>query len=245
MEQKIGEHPLWHLFPGTWGTVDADTILTTWLVMVASLIFFWWIGSSYKSNHVTKRQTTFEGLVNYISDLALGSLGRNGEPFVPFFIALFVYIFILNNIGFLPFKQFGLPFGGSPTADLNTTAAYAVIVFVLIQIVAISRHGLGWYKHFFTPMWWLFPINMIEECARPVTLALRLFFNIFVGEILIFVVATIIASRVKVGPVDLSLSATIIPVFLQLFNFFIGTLQAFVFTLLTIVYLSAPVADEH
>ena len=243
MEQKIGEHPIWQV--PLLGTIHADTILTTWIVMVVSLAFFAWIGASYRSNRITKRQTTFEGLVNYISDLAIGTIGRHGEAFVPFFIALFVYIFLLNQVGFLPFKQFGLPFGGSPTADLNTTAAYAIIVFVMINVVAVKRHGLKWYGHLAQPMWWLAPINLIEEVARPVTLALRLFFNIFVGEILIFVVATIIASHVSVGPVNLSLAATVMPFFLQLFNFFIGSLQAFVFTLLTIVYLSAPLSDEH
>ncbi|MDQ6929868.1 MAG: F0F1 ATP synthase subunit A [Candidatus Eremiobacteraeota bacterium] len=243
MEQKIGDHPIWHV--PILGTVHADTILTTWLVMIVSLAFFAWIGASYRSNRVTKRQTTFEGLVNYISDLAIGTVGRHGEAFVPFFIALFVYIFLLNQVGFLPFKQFGLIFGGSPTADLNTTAAYAIIVFVMINVVAVRRHGLKWYAHLAQPFWFLAPINFVEEIARPITLALRLFFNIFVGEILLFVLATIIASHVSIGPVNLSLAATVMPFFLQFFNFFIGTLQAFVFTLLTIVYLSAPLADEH
>lgn len=243
MERNIGEHPEWHL--PLLGTVHADTILTTWIVMAASLLFFWWIAGSYRSARVTKRQTTFEGMVNYIADLATSTLGRNGEPFVPFCIALFVFVFLLNQVGFLPFKEFDLPFGGSPTADLNTTAAYAVIVFVMIQVVAVRRHGLKWYLHLFKPFAFLAPINLVEEVARPVTLALRLFFNIFVGEILIFVVATIIGQGVKVGPISLSGVATVIPIGLQFFNFFIGTLQAFVFTLLTIVYLSAPLAEEH
>ena len=91
----------------------------------------------------------------------------------------------------------------------------------------------------------LLPLNVIEELARPVVLALRLFFNIFVGELLLFVVATIIASNVSVGPVNLSLGAAIVPFLLQFFNFFIGTLQAFVFTLLSIVYLSLATAEEH
>lgn len=213
--------------------------------MAVALVFFGWIGASYRTSRLTKRQTVFEGLINYLADLATSTLGPNGEPFVPFFISLFVYIFLLNQVGFLPFKQLGLPFGGSPTADLNTTVAYALLVIIMIYVVAIRRHGIGYFKHWFQPFVLLFPINLIEEFARPVTLALRLFFNIFVGEILLFVIATIITSRVYIGPLNLSLAASIVPFFIQFFNFFIGTLQAFVFTLLAIVYMSAAVADEH
>jgi F-type H+-transporting ATPase subunit a len=96
----------------------------------------------------------------------------------------------------------------------------------------------------FQPFWFLFPINVIEEFARPVTLALRLFFNIFVGEILMYVVIVIMTSQVMIGSFNLSRAIIPLPFFLQFFNFFIGTLQAFVFTLLTIVYLSAAVAEE-
>ncbi len=86
---------------------------------------------------------------------------------------------------------------------------------------------------------------MIEDLARPITLSLRLFFNIFVGELLIFVAVQIITSGIHIGAVDLSLAAAIMPFLIQFFNFFIGTLQAFVFTLLSIVYLSLATAEEH
>jgi len=245
VNEQIGDHPIW-----TWpivGHVHADTLITTWIVMGLSLLFFATIGFSYgkPNRRISKRQATFEGIIEYLADLALSTLGRNGEPLVPFFVALFFFIFLLNQVGFLPFKHLGLPFGGSPTADLNTTVAYALIVFSLIQIVGISKHGIKQYAHLFKPFFFLFPINLIEEIARPVTLALRLFFNIFVGEILIFVIASIIASHITVGSFNLSLAASVAPILVQFFNFFVGTLQAFVFTLLTIVYMSAAVADEH
>jgi F-type H+-transporting ATPase subunit a len=244
VKEEIGTHPVWN-WPVI-GEVHADVLLTTWIVMAAALLFFAYIGRSYgKRTHVTKLQATFEGITNYLADLALGTLGRNGEPFVPLFIALFFFIFLLNQVGFIPFKQLGLPFGGSPTADLNTTAALAIMVFLLIQSVGIARKGFGNFAHLLKPHWLLLPINLIEEIARPITLALRLFFNIFVGEILLFVIATIIASHILICSFNLSGVATVIPFFLQFFNFFIGTLQAFVFTLLTNVYLAGAVAEEH
>lgn len=186
-----------------------------------------------------------EGIVNYIADLASTTLGDKGEPFVPFFIALFGFIFLLNQFGMLPFKALGLPFGGSPTADLNTTVPLALIVFFMTWIVGFQKTGIKRFTHLFKPFPLLFPINLLEELARPATLAARLFFNIFVGELLFIIVASIIEAHVALGPVNLSFAAAIIPFFIQFFNLFVGTVQAFVFTLLAIVYLSLAVADDH
>lgn len=245
MHQEVGTHPTWQ-WPVI-GTVHADTLLTTWIVMILSLAFFAWLGAKYRAGKVTvgKTQATFEGIVNYLGDLAVGTIGRHGEPFVPIFIGMFVFIFILNQTGFFPFKELGMPFGGSPTADLNTTVAFALLVFFGIWFVAIRKNGFGAFGHLAKPFVAILPLNIIEELARPVVLALRLFFNIFVGELLIFVIATIIRSNVTVGPVNLSLGAAIVPFLLQFFNFFVGTLQAFVFTLLSIVYLSLATAEDH
>ena len=243
-EEQIGEHPIWH-WPIV-GEVHSDTLITTWGVMVLLLAFFAWLGASYRSPREVRRpQSTMENLVTWLGDLAVGTIGRRGERFVPVFVSMFIFIFVLNQIGFFPFKQLGLPFGGSPTADLNTTAAYAVIVYLGIWIVAIARGGVGAFKHLAQPFVFLLPLNVIEDLARPVTLSLRLFFNIFVGELLIYVIVQIIKSGVRIGPVDLSLLAAIGPFFVQFFNFFIGTLQAFVFTLLSIVYMSLASAEEH
>lgn len=239
---KIGEHYTWH-WP-VLGTVHSDTIVTTWIVMLISLVFFAWVGATYRSARVNKRQTVLEGVINYIADLATSVLGEQGEPFVPFFIALFIFIFLLDQFGFLPLKLW-LPFGGSPTADLNTTAAYAIMVFVLIQVVALRKYGIKFYAHLAKPFWQLTPINLLEELARPATLAARLFFNIFVGELLFIIVASIITAHVMIGPVNLSLAVTVVPFFIQLFNFFVGTVQAFLFTLLAIVYLSLAISEEH
>jgi F-type H+-transporting ATPase subunit a len=247
VQEQVGEHSLWHLpLPGILSTVHADTVMTTWVAMILVLPVLWWIGSSYRSAFVGRSQTVTEGMVNYFADLAYGSMGKRAEPFVPFFIALVVFIFVLNEFGVFPFKVLGLPFGGSPTADLNTCLAYAVMVFVIIQVSGIRKEGFGFYKHLFKPFWPMVIINIPEEILRPTTLALRLFFNIFIGELLLFVVVQIISSHVSVGPVNLSLAAAIVgPFAIQIFNFLIGALQAFVFVLLSIVYLSLALSDDH
>jgi len=245
LKESIGEHLTW-----TWplvGSVHADTILTTWVAMVVALIFLAWVGNSYRRPRVGKTQTIFEGVIDYISDLVYGSLGRGGEPFVPFFIALFIYLFTLNQFGILsyPLHLLGFPFGGSPTGDLNTTVPYALLIFLMIQVVAVRKKGLGYYRHLAQPFAFMLPINLVDEAMRPVTLAARLFFNIFVGELLFIVVASIVRQQVMIGPFNLSLAAAIVPIFIQFFNFFVGTIQAFIFTLLGIVYLSLATTEEH
>lgn len=243
MHEQIGEHITW-LWPVI-GEVHADTLMTTWLVMIVSLVFFAWIGASYRSAYVTKRQAAFEGVVNYIADLAKSTLGEKGEPFVPFFIALFVFIFLMNQFGMFPFKVLGLPFGGSPTGDINTTIPLALVVFFLTWIVGLKQNGPKHFLHVTKPMLWLTPINILEELARPATLAARLFFNIFVGELLFTIISSIIVAHVMVGSFNLSLAVTVVPFFVQFFNLFVGTVQAFVFTLLAIVYLSLATAEDH
>ncbi len=243
MQERIGEHITWQ-WPVI-GEVHADTLMTTWLVMIVALAFFAWIGASYRSAYVTKRQAAFEGIINYIADLAKSTLGERGEPFVPFFIALFVFIFLMNQFGMFPFKVLGLPFGGSPTGDINTTVPLALIVFFLTWTVGVMQNGPKHFLHVTKPMWVLTPINILEEFARPVTLAARLFFNIWVGELLFIIISSIIVAKVMIGPVSLSLAVTVVPFFVQFFNFFVGTVQAFVFTLLAIVYLSLATAEDH
>ena len=243
MQEKLGEHILWHL--PVLGAVHADTIVTTWVVMVLALAFFAWVGASYRSTYQMKRQVIVEGIVNYIADLATSTLGEKGEPFVPFFIALFVFIFLLNQFGMLPFKPLGLPFGGSPTADLNTTVPLALLVFFMTWAVGFKSNGIKQITHLAQPHWLLTPFNVLDELVRPVTLAARLFFNIFVGELLFIIVASIVIAHVMIGPVNLSLVVTVVPFFIQFFNFFVGTVQAFVFTLLAIVYLSLAIGESH
>lgn len=239
MQENLGAHIQWHL--PVLGAVHADTIVTTWIVMALSLAFFAWIGASYRRPTQTKRQVVVEGVVNYVADLATSTLGKRGERFVPFFIALFVFIFLLNQFGMLPFKALGLPIGGSPTADLNTTVPLALTVWLATWVLFPKTHA----KHLIAPFAWLLPINIIEELSRPLTLAARLFFNIFVGELLFLIVASIIEAHIQIGALNLSFAVTVVPFFIQFFNFFVGTVQAFVFTLLAIVYFSLAIGDSH
>jgi len=240
MQERIGEHPLWQLpnLPAPLNTVHVDTIVITWIAMAIVLIAVGLLARTHPVTVLSKRYSIMELIVSYFSGQVESILGRNGVPFTPLIISLFLFIFVLNEIGLFPF------IGRSPTADLNTTAALAVLVIVLIQVVGVARKGLGYYKHLVIkpvglgiPM---LPIMIIDELARPVTLAMRLFGNIFAGEILLVVIAVVIVAHLGM----LSLLANAAPIVIYGFNMFVGAIQALVFTLLTMAYLITPTSDE-
>ena len=243
MNEEIGAHSL--LQVPILGEVHSDTVFTTWIVMALVLIFLAWVGSSYRSPRVGRTQTVLEGVVNYVADTVHGALGPSGEPFIPFFLGVFIFIFALNQFGAFPLKVFGLPVGGSPTADINTTLALSLMVWLTIQVTGFRRKGIGYLGHLTKPFVAVTPLNILDELLRPITLAARLFFNIFIGELLPIVVASIIIAKVSIGAFNLSLAAAVVPFFVQFFNLIVGTIQAFVFTLLGIVYMSLNLSDEH
>ena len=227
--------------PGPFSTVHVDTVIITWLAMALALIVVGLLAATHPVTVISKRYSVMELGVNYLTDLTTSILGKNGAPFVPYIISLFIFILLLNEIGLVPL------IGRSPTADINTTAALAITTILLIQIVGLRNHGLGYYKHLFVKPWilgiFMLPINIIDEIARPITLAMRLFGNIFAGEVLLLVVAGVINAHLGA----ISAIANVGPLFIFAFNMIIGVIQAMVFTLLTIAYLITPTqtATEH
>ena len=241
MQEKIGEHPLWHLnfLPAPFGTVHADTILITWIAMAIVLITVGLLARSYPVTRLSKRYTLLELLISVMSNQVESILGKNGVPFVPFILSLFLFIFVLNEIGVVPFV------GRSPTADINTTAALALFVIGLVYGIGVYRKGLGYFGHLLhRPLSLgipLLPIMIIDELVRPITLAMRLFGNIFAGEILLVVVVVLISAHLPI----ISNAANAAPIIVFAFNIFVGAIQALVFTFLTIAYLIPPTSDEH
>jgi len=136
----------------------------------------------------------------------------------------------------------------SPTADTNLTYAMAFIVIVGVWTYGIRSKGLkGYLKHFLEPYPYLLPLNILEELVKPITLALRLFGNIFAGGIML----GLIAGLVSLAPLNLpigALLAGVLNVIWKLFDvMFLGGLQAFIFALLTVLYFGMAGAghDEH
>ncbi|MEO9138975.1 MAG: F0F1 ATP synthase subunit A [Jatrophihabitans sp.] len=178
-------------------------------------------------------QLFFETVTEYVEKQVEDSMGVKSAPFVvPMAFCLFLFILFANWIALIPTKEYVPP----PASDPNLTYALAFLVIVTMHVVGIRRQGLGYYKHIFEKPRVLFPLRIIEELIKPFTLALRLFGNIFAGVIMLALIAALPAFILW------------LPELLwKLFDAFIGLIQAFIFALLTVLYMSsiAPHGDNH
>ena len=176
-------------------------------------------------------EVVIEGMQGFFGEI----LGSGGSVFLPFIGSLFVYIYLMNILGFIPFFH-------APTSSPNTTIALAMIVFCVTQYAGITKNGVvGYLKHFVgEPIWMaplLFPIHIIGELARPLSLSMRLFGNIM-GE------DTAIAILVGLG-----VSLYFIPIQFPILVLGLLTtlIQAVVFSILSSVYIGGAIGhqDEH
>lgn len=224
-------------------TFNLDTIWTT--LIAGGIVIglgFWARARLTKDNvdHVpTKIQLLWETIVKQVNTQVEDSLGRVNPFVVPLAVALFFFILIANWMELVPSEpNHDLHLLPAPTADTNLTYALALLVIVGVWIYGIREKGLkGYLKHFLEPFPILLPLNLIEELIKPVTLALRLFGNIFAGGIMLSLIGLI--------PIYLFWAPNII---WKLFDMFIGGIQAFIFALLTVLYFGMAGAghgDDH
>lgn len=186
-------------------------------------------------------QTVPSGLQNF-AEWAIGSLyGFFGDimgekackRYFPLIATLFIYILFCNYSGLLPGAGH-IPGLEAPTGSINCTMAMAVIVFVMMFAVGIKEHrGIGYFKHYFKPFAFLFPLMVLEDLVKPVSLTLRLYGNIF-GE------HTVTQSFFDLIPIGL-------PVVMQALSVLMGLIQALVFSLLAAIYIkeAMPEEEEH
>ena len=201
-----------------------DTLGMTWVTM-AVIIFFTWAAVRHLQMVPSGSQNLLEATIEYIQDLVESMLGQEGKKMTPYFITMFLLIMVANLWGLIPKLT-------SPTNDLNTTFGWALISTLSVYVVGVYRKGFGYFKHFLAPHWLMLPMNVLDELIRPFTLAIRLFVNILVGEVLLMVL--------------MKLCPPLIPVAWLLMSVLIGVIQAFVFTLLSTSYMMPVFSkDEH
>jgi F-type H+-transporting ATPase subunit a len=171
-----------------------------------------------------------ELLVQGVSDMAEGVLGHNGRHYVHLYGSFFLFILCANLTGLLP--------GFSPpTNNFNVTFALGVTSFIAYNAYGFREQGVGYLKHFVGPIWWLgilmVPLELIDNFVRPFSLSLRLFGNM-TGDHVVLEIFT-------------DLTKVVIPVVFYMLGAFVSLVQAFVFTLLSMVYVSLAVAhgDHH
>jgi F-type H+-transporting ATPase subunit a len=230
----IGDHhSVWHVAGLTiYGDVVWTTLLAAAIVMTLGLV----MRAKVTSGVPGKLQLLWELLVEQISDLASSAIGPEGLPFVGMGLTIGLFILVCNWLAFVPSGDPG--FIAPPTGDVNLPLALALIVFFTVHYNSVKARGIGGYfKHYAQPYAALTPINIIEEITKPITLTFRLFGNIFSGVLMISVIVTLIPPY---------LSWIGLAIWKPFDELFIGAIQAFIFALLTIMYLGMGMSkDQH
>ncbi len=206
-------------------TFNWETLCMTWLTM-AIVIFISWLATRNLKMVPTGWQNVVEILVSWLDTQISSMMGKRGLFLAPFIMSLFMFLLTSNWLGLIPTLS-------SPTNDLNTTLGLALLVVILVHVLGIHIKGGHYIAHFFKPTPVFVIINAIEEVAKPITLSFRLFGNILAGEILIIIL-------LKLMPIWMP-----IPSVLWLaFSIFVGGVQAFIFTMLSMAYLANAVKDD-
>jgi F-type H+-transporting ATPase subunit a len=240
---EVGQHFTTRV-PGL-GTLDLDTLWNTAIAMVVVLALGLAVRARSRSGVPSKLQLAWEMGVQAIRTQVEGSIGPRGAAVVPLALALFIFILIAN---WLTTFESGARYEalGPPAADINFTLALAIIVIIPVHIASIRVRGLrGYLGHYFRPYKILFPVNVVEEFAKPVTLALRLFGNLLSSVLMVALIAALGAWTLAHVPIG-DVSTFILETIWKLFDFvLIGPIQAFIFSLLTILYFDAAMSDAH
>jgi len=200
-------------------------------ILVALLLvgFFLLVRSRLSVESPGGVQHVMEGIHGFIQDQSHEIIGHHSEPYTPFLVTLGLFILTCNLLGLIPAFE-------SPTANPSVPLGCAVCAFSYYNFSGIRKQGLLTYmKHFAGPMALLaplmIPIELISHCARMLSLTIRLFANIFAGDM----VTLVFFSLVPVG----------VPIVFLGLHIGVSFLQAYIFVLLTTVYLSGAVAEEH
>lgn len=229
---EVGQHIVWHVFGVA---LNVDTILGTLVAGVIIVGLGILMRLKLSARNPTGIQLFFETVTNEIEKQVESTMRIRTAPFVvPLAATLFLFILIANWLAIIPTGHHP-EYMPPPASDVNLTYALAILVIVWMHVAGIQRQGVkGYYRHLFKPYWVLFPINLVEELAKPLTLALRLFGNIFSGVIMVSLI-TLFPAYLLWAPETVW----------KLFDMFIGLIQAFIFALLTIIYFSSVRPDHE
>ena len=199
------------------------------LVAIVLFILFFLVRASLSVEQPGALQHVFEGLHGFIDDQGHEIIGHHHEPYTAFVATIFIWVLLCNLLGLIPGFE-------SPTASPWVPLGIAICAFLYYNFHGVKKQGpIGYAKHFMGPLPVLaplmIPIEMISNLARVMSLTIRLYANMFAGDM--------------VTLVFFSLVPIVIPVVFLGLHVFVSLLQAYIFALLTLVYLQGAVAEEH
>ena len=209
--------------------------VVTWGVILVLVVFAAFIRLNLRKKAPGRGQRAIEAMLSWLGEEIRGIAGRDPGPFIPLVASLFVFILASNLAAFvLPLLSAFFAGLKPPTADVKTTAALATVVFLAVPFYGIVMTGtLNYLKTYIRPVWIMLPFNIISDLTRTLSLAVRLFGNILGGEVLFGVV--------------LSLVPFFLPLPLMFLALITGTIQAYIFAILAIVYVggAVQVIEKH
>lgn len=230
------------------GSFGIDFTNSSLFMMLAAILplFAFYYAMRKKSLVPGKLQISAELFYRFVFKMVTETMGAEGRRYFPFVMSVFLIVLMGNLLGMIPtFFTF--------TSHLSATATLAVMVFATVLIMGFARHGLKFLSIFVpsgVPAWLLpliVPIEVLSFFSRPITLAMRLFINMFAGHLLLKVVAGFSVSLFSVGVAGMI--GSIIPagfnVIMTGFELFVAVIQAYVFALLTCIYLKDTLEIHH
>lgn len=210
------------------------------LLTVAAVGLFFAIALIRRSTIPGRMQSLAEVTYQFVYGIVEENAGHGGQKYFSFIFSLFLFILFANFLGLIPMSF-------APTSQIIVTFGMGATVFIGITLIAICKRGpIGFLKHFVPsglPIWiapFMFPIELISYLSRPLSLAIRLAANMTAGHILIHVVAGFVAPLALFGILPIAFL-----VFMTGFEFFVSLLQAYVFTMLSCMYLGEALSEEH
>ncbi|WP_284140298.1 MULTISPECIES: F0F1 ATP synthase subunit A [unclassified Virgibacillus] len=230
------------IFGIPWMDVNLSNILMMFITSLIVFLLSVW-GARKLQMKPTGAQNVMEWILEFIKGIINDTMDwKTGKLFLPLAITLFTYILVGNMLGVMT----NVVVGGdvwwkSPTADPGITLTLSAMVVILSHYYGVKmKGGKEYVKDYFRPVPFLFPIKIIEEFANTLTLGLRLFGNLYAGEVLLSLLVGLTTSGV------LGFVFGSVPFLAwQGFSVFIGGIQAFIFTMLSMVYISHKVSEDH
>ena len=203
-------------------------VIYMWIVM-AILILCGWLAGKNTKLVPEPVQNVFEVLVSGLEEFMVEITGEEGRWLFPLAASIFLFVFIGNLIGLVPGFF-------PPTANLNTTAALALVTVVFTHFIGFKYHGAKYYKHFIGPVWWMIPIilpiELIGHAARILSLSFRLFGNMMGHELVLGILFALAG-------------AFFAPLPIMALGIFVALVQAFVFFLLSVMYFTGAMEHAH
>lgn len=239
----IGEHKILGPANGVMN-LHVDTVLLTLLTVGILFALGLYIRAKVTSGPPNRIQNAVESIIAFLNEIIEENLGRQPGRIASIALTLFFFIWIANLLGLIPVPVYLR----SPTSDVNATFALAILVFILLHARYIGTSGFGYLKgHYWTnrmPLALLLNplsivLSLVNELSRPLTLSFRLFGNILAGEVLLVVWAYLLAPGLG-APVTAIWNTIFVA-----YGIFVGTIQAFIFTVLTIAYMAIASEPAH